>query len=60
MRSGSCFVGAFDVQNIITIPHAKLIRKLGSLTLEQLARVEEVILFWLGFKDADIEEDDED
>jgi mRNA interferase MazF len=53
-------VGAFDVQNIITIPHAKLIRKLGSLTPEQLAEIEEVILFWLGFKNADIEEDDED
>jgi hypothetical protein len=53
-------VGAFDVQNIINIPHAKLIRKLGSLTPEQLAEVEEVILFWLRFKDADIEEDKED
>ena len=52
--------GAFDVQNIITIPHAKLIRKLGSLTSEQLIEVEEIILFWLGFKDVDIDEDDED
>ena len=52
--------GAFDVQNIITIPHAKLIRKLGSLTSEQLVEVEEIILFWLGFKDVNIDEDDED
>jgi mRNA interferase MazF len=43
--------GAFDVQNIITIPHAKLLRKLGDLTPEQLAQVEEVLLFWLGFEE---------
>ncbi|WP_413200543.1 type II toxin-antitoxin system PemK/MazF family toxin [Nostoc piscinale] len=42
-------VGVFDVQNIITIPHTKLLRKLGELTSEQLAEVEEVLLFWLGF-----------
>ena len=52
--------GAFDVQNIITIPHAKLIHKLGSLMPEQLVEVEEIILFWLGFKDVDIDEEDED
>jgi Family of unknown function (DUF6444) len=32
-------VKCFDVQNIITIPHAKLIRKLGSLTPEQLVEI---------------------
>jgi mRNA interferase MazF len=42
--------GAFDVQNIITIPHAKLLRKLGDLTPAQLAEIEEVLLFWLGFE----------
>jgi mRNA interferase MazF len=52
-------VGAFDVKNIITISHAKLIRKLGSLTPEQLVEVEEIILFWLRFKDMDIDEDDD-
>ncbi len=31
--------GAFDVQNIITIPQAKLLRKLGELNSEQLAQV---------------------
>jgi mRNA interferase MazF len=51
--------GAFDVQNIITIPHAKLIRKLGNLTPDQLGEVEEIILFWLGFKDSDFDEEDE-
>ncbi len=41
--------GAFDVQNIITIPHAKLLRKLGSLTSEQVEEVEQILKFWLGF-----------
>ncbi|MCC5637061.1 hypothetical protein LC593_14595 [Nostoc sp. CHAB 5844] len=50
--------GVFDVQNIITIPHAKLLRKLEELTKEQLAEVEEVLLFWLGFKE-EIAEDEE-
>jgi mRNA interferase MazF len=33
--------GVFDVQNLITIPHAKLLRKLGTLQPEQLAAIEE-------------------
>jgi mRNA interferase MazF len=40
--------GAFDVQNIITISHAQLLRKLGSLTLEQIGELERVLDFWLG------------
>ncbi|WP_072016064.1 type II toxin-antitoxin system PemK/MazF family toxin [Leptolyngbya sp. KIOST-1] len=28
--------GAFDVQNLITVPHAKLLRKLGELDSDQL------------------------
>jgi len=48
--------GVFDVQNIITIPHAKLIRKLGELNSDRLAQVEEALLFWLGFGDTDSEE----
>lgn len=54
---GSFLEGVFDVQNIITIPHAKLLRKLGTLTPEQMAEVEKVLLFWLGFEEA--EEDEE-
>jgi mRNA interferase MazF len=41
--------GAFDVQNIITIPHAKLLRKLGSLTSEQVEEIEQRLRLWLGF-----------
>ena len=40
--------GAFDTQNVVTIPHAKLIRRLGSLSSEQLAAVEDRVRFWLG------------
>lgn len=44
--------GAFDAQNLITIPHAKLIRRLGRLSPVQLKAVEAGILRWLGL-DAD-------
>lgn len=48
--------GAFDVQNIITIPHTKLLRKLESLTHEQLTNVEKVLFFWLGCKEASFQD----
>lgn len=40
--------GGFDAQNLVTIPHAKLIRKLGSLTPIQLTEIENTVRFWLG------------
>lgn len=40
--------GAFDTQNLVTIPLARLIRKLGSLSSEQLVLVEDRLRFWLG------------
>lgn len=45
--------GVFDVQNLVTIPHAKLLRKLGKLDSEQLTQVEDALLFWLGFEETD-------
>ena len=48
--------GAFDVQNIITIPHAKLLRKLGELDSEQFEEVEDAFLFWLGVEYPDSKE----
>ena len=42
-------VGVFDAQNLITIPHAKLIRSLGRLTGSPLASVERAVCLWLGF-----------
>jgi mRNA interferase MazF len=40
--------GVFDAQNLVTVPHAKLVRKLGSLQPDQLALVEEAVRRWLG------------
>jgi mRNA interferase MazF len=40
--------GAFDVQSLVTIPHAKLLRRLGRLSTAQLAPVERVLAQWLG------------
>jgi len=40
--------GVFDAQNIISIPHAKLVRRLGVLTPDQLDAIAEVVRKWLG------------
>lgn len=40
--------GVFDAQHLITIPHAKLIRQLGTLGGAQLAVVERAVRLWLG------------
>ena len=44
--------GAFDAQNIITIPTAKLIRPLGALPGDQMTQVEDAVKLWLGFEPA--------
>jgi len=41
--------GAFDAQNIITIPTVKLIRRLGTLPDDQMTAVENAVKLWLGF-----------
>lgn len=40
--------GAFDAQNLITIPHAKLLRSLGTLNAQQMGAVEVAVRGWLG------------
>ncbi len=40
--------GGFDVQNLVTVPHAKLIRKLGTLQDKQIAEIDDRLRFWLG------------
>lgn len=40
--------GVFDAQNLVTIPHAKLVRSLGMLGSAQLAVVERAVRLWLG------------
>ena len=40
--------GVFDAQNLVSIPRAKLLRKLGVLSPVQLAAVEAAVRAWLG------------
>lgn len=40
--------GGFDAQNLVTIPHAKLIRKLGLLNEAQMTEVVASVRLWLG------------
>jgi mRNA interferase MazF len=40
--------GVFDAQNLVTVPHAKLIRALGKLSAAQLTVVERATTIWLG------------
>ena len=40
--------GAFDAQNLVTVPNAKLVKKLGKLSADQLLHVEEAVRRWLG------------
>lgn len=47
--------GVFDAQNLVTIPHAKLLKKLGELDLEQLSQIEKVLRLWLGLESTDSE-----
>jgi mRNA interferase MazF len=40
--------GVFDAQNLVTVPYAKLIRKLGDLPPTDFAAVEAAVRRWLG------------
>jgi mRNA interferase MazF len=40
--------GVFDAQQVVTVPQVKLVRKLGDLTADQLALVDEAVRRWLG------------
>ena len=40
--------GVFDAQSLITIPHANLVRQLGTLGNAQLSVVERAVRLWLG------------
>ena len=43
-------MGAFDAQNLITVPIVKLIRRLGTLPADQMSQVEIGVKHWLGFE----------
>jgi mRNA interferase MazF len=40
--------GVFDSQNLVTIPYVKLIRKLGTLSSDQLSLIENALKRWIG------------
>ncbi|HUP42673.1 MAG TPA: type II toxin-antitoxin system PemK/MazF family toxin [Thermoanaerobaculia bacterium] len=40
--------GGFDAQGLVTVPTAKLIRRLGKLQESQMSAVEERVRRWLG------------
>jgi len=40
--------GAFDAQQIVSVPNVKLVKRIGSLPAEQLANVEAAVSRWLG------------
>ncbi|MEZ6150945.1 MAG: type II toxin-antitoxin system PemK/MazF family toxin [Pirellulaceae bacterium] len=40
--------GAFDVQQIVSVPSIKLTKRIGALPAEQMANVESVVSRWLG------------
>jgi mRNA interferase MazF len=40
--------GAFDAQNLVTIPRVKLLRRLGPLSERDVVGVEQAIRSWLG------------
>ncbi len=42
--------GGFDTQSLATIPFAKLVRRLGCITPQQLSQVEYSVCMWLGLK----------
>jgi len=44
--------GAFDAQGLITVPHARLVRPIGTLAAIQLQDVEVAVRTWLGLSDA--------
>lgn len=40
--------GVFDCQQVLTVAHARLVRRIGRLSNEQLAHVEQGVRNWLG------------
>jgi mRNA interferase MazF len=40
--------GAFECQNLVTVSHAKLIRKFGALSEDQMQDIEDAVCEWLG------------
>ena len=52
--TGFLKAGAFDAQNLVTIPHARLLHVLGRLNVQQLVLVETVVRTWLGLGSSEV------
>ena len=50
--------GVFDAQNLVTIPHAKLVRHLGTLGKTQFGIVERAMCLWLGLSNSSFDRSD--
>lgn len=48
IKTGFLKSGVFDAQNLVTIPHAKLVRKPGTLTQNQMLDIEDAVCDWIG------------
>ena len=48
VQTGFLKPGVFDAQQVLTVPRVKLVRKLGDLSADQLAAVEQAVRRWLG------------
>ena len=48
VKTGFLKKGVFDAQNLVTIPNAKLARKLGAITDGQMLEIEDAVSDWLG------------
>jgi mRNA interferase MazF len=44
--------GAFDAQGLVTVPHARLVRPIGTLASIQLQDIEVAVRRWLGLSAA--------
>ena len=40
--------GAFDAQQIVSVPNVKLVQRIGSLPADQLTNIEAAVSRWLG------------
>jgi len=54
VQVGFLKAGAFDVQSVVTIPHARLLHVLGKLNASQLGAVETVLRTWLGLGSSEV------
>ena len=42
--------GVFDVQQLVAMPDARLLRRRAVLTTEQMRRIEDALVLWLGLR----------